>query len=522
MTIENRPVCEHGIPARTLSAWRDGELSASDAMRIGAHVAGCAASQARLANYDTLVQTMRAQRAPVADERLWRAVHARISRNNQTPAGTPLPTTNTPRRLLGSLAAVAAVLALTLGAALLLSSGPRLSGSTSAQATATRTPAIVNGWTQATLPAGFTLSGPSLAIAPSDGNTAYACVTALDATEQPKRGISVNQIWATHDRGAHWSRLTDPPGTPANQCFLQVDDLDPAILVAWGRSIPLYSTPPTGTPPILGGGGGGGFAAITLDGGHTWEQRTGDANPNGTYELATANGTTYAVRCCPSDPASAERLVVSHDAMRSWSPVDAAIVAAGQDVSDFFYRPDTGELLADAFEVNTLDRRLWHSADGGAHWSELPSPAIGFFDFYVAQRPATGQPWRLCAETYKPAHSADTDPGPPTGIVCSADGGAHWASRPQPPLSDNGFTLLGITKAGDLLSQANGSHANTLYRLPSSDDQWQTFDTAPEANISATYAPDPGAGVLWTIPVPPYYYTPFDPTGRIYTKDYAA
>jgi len=26
MTIESQLVCEHGIPARTLSAWRDGDL----------------------------------------------------------------------------------------------------------------------------------------------------------------------------------------------------------------------------------------------------------------------------------------------------------------------------------------------------------------------------------------------------------------------------------------------------------------------------------------------------------------
>jgi len=156
--------------------------------------------------------------------------------------------------------------------------------------------------------------------------------------------------------------------------------------------------------------------------------------------------------------------MVSRDAMRSWSAVDAAIVAAGQGVSDFFYRPDSGELLADAFDVNTLDRRLWHSADGGA----------------------------------------------------------HWVSCPLPPLSDSGFWLLGVTYAGALLSQPNGPRSSTLYRLPSGGDQWQVFDTAPGDNVSTTYIPSPSAGVLWAIPTPPYYYTPFDPTGRIYTKDYAA
>jgi anti-sigma factor RsiW len=520
MTSENRPICEHGIPAHMLSAWRDGDLPATEATRIGVHVAECAASQARLADYDALIQAMRAQRAPVADERLWRAVHARI---NQTRAGTPLRTVNTPRRRLGSLAAVAAVLALTLGAAFLLSHGPRPGGATSAQATATPMPAIVNGWSQAALPAGFTLSGPSLAVAPSDGNTAYACVTAQDAQQRPKPQLSANQIWVTHNRGAHWSRLTDPPGTAANQCFLRVDALNPAIVVAWGRSIPLYSTPPVGTPPILGAQGGGGFEAITLDGGRTWDQPEGDAAPGRTYQLATAGEITYAVRCCAEALAGAESLMVSHDAMRSWTPVDAPIVAAGQGVDGFFYRPDTSELLATAFDANTLNRHLWHSANGGVSWSELPSPATGFFDVYVAQRPATGQPWRLCAETFKPAHSADADPGPPTGVVCSDDGGAHWTPRPLPNnVSDAGFTLLGISNAGNLLFQTNGSSINKLYRLPAGGDQWQAFDTTPGDHISTTYIPGPSTGVLWAIPIPPYYYTPFDPAGRIYAKDYAA
>ena len=45
---------------------------------------------------------------------------------------------------------------------------------------------------------------------------------------------------------------------------------------------------------------------------------------------------------------------------------------------------------------------------------------------------------------------------------------------------------------------------------------------APGDDVSTTYIPSPGAGVLWAIPIPPYYYTPFDPTGHIYTKGYAA
>jgi hypothetical protein len=519
MNIENLPVCEHGIPAHALSDWRDGDQSASEAEHIAAHLAECAASRTRLADYDALVQAVRAQHVPPADERLWEAVHTRI---DQSRTGAPAPTGTMPRRLLSSLATLAAVLGLLLVFALLLTyrsvSHPPVF--TPPQATATPTPTTAPGWSRATIPAGFTLSGPSLAIAPSDGNTAYACVVAQDANQSPRPGLSTNQIWVTHDRGAHWQRMTDPPGPPINQCFLQVDALDPAIVIAAGRSIPLYSTAPAGTLSVLMANGGGEFADITFDGGATWQEPTGDAAPNGGEESATSGGTTYGIRCCFTSPSSYPRLAVSHDGMRSWTPVDAAIVTVDQGVQAFSYRPDTGELLAQVYNVNTLVGSLWESSDGGAHWSELPIPAINYYDFYVTQQPVRGQPWRLCVETFKNVPGAGGYPGPPTGIVCSDDGGYHWASRPLPVASGTGFTLLGITNGGDLLAESGGSGVDRLYRLPTGSDQWQNFDTPPGAGVSTTFVPGPGAGVLWAVPVPPSLYSPFDPRGRIYTKDY--
>jgi hypothetical protein len=520
MNLENLPACEHGIPAHALSAWRDGDQPASEAERLAAHIAECPSSQARVAEYDTLTQVLRAQREPLADERLWQAVRTHI---NRTRTGTLAPTGNTPYRLLSSLATLAAVLALLLGFALLLGHGlvSRPTVLTLPRATATPTPVITtSGWNHTSIPAGFTLSGPSLAIAPSDGNIAYACVTAQGASQNLRPGLTANQIWVTHDRGAHWRRMTDPPGPPINQCFLQVDALDPAIVIASGRSIPLYSTAPAGTPPVLMANGGGEFADITFDGGATWQEPTGDAAPSGGEESATSGGTTYGIRCCFTSPSSYPRLAVSHDGMRSWTPVDAAIVTVGQGVQAFSYRPDTGELLAQAYNVNTLVGSLWESSDGGAHWSELPIPAINYYDFYVTQQPVRGQHWRLCVETFKNVPGAGGYRGPPTAIVCSDDGGYHWASRPLPGASGSGFTLLGMSNSGDLLAESGGSGIDRLYRLADGSDQWQIFDTAPGAGVSTTLVSSPGAGVLWAVPVPPSLYTPFDPRGRIYTKDY--
>jgi hypothetical protein len=518
VTLETAPVCEHGIPVHTLSEWRDGDLPADEAGRIATHVAGCPASQARLAEYDALIQALRAQPVPPTDDRVWQAVRAHVRRPR---GGIRMRITSARSRMLSSLGGIAAVLALLVGFALVLTHGPATRPSVLTRPTATPLRSVVNGWNRIPLPAGFTLSFPTLAIAPSDGNTAYTCVVAEGANQTPRPGISANQFWATHDRGAHWKRMTDPPGDPVNQCSLQVDALNSAIVVAWGRSIPLYSTPPAGTPPALMANGGGQFAAVTFDGGASWQQPTGDADPGGTRLLATSNGVTYAIRCCYSQPASDERLMVSRDKMASWKPIDAAIVAAGQGVDTFYLRPDTGALLAVAFDVTTLDRHLWQSTDGGAHWSELPSPATSFADSYVVQQPIAGQPWHLCAVTFKPLHDVNTSPGPPTGIVCSTDGGHHWASRPMPNASSAGFALIGITNAGDLLAQDNAASADALYRLPAGSTQWQTFDTAPGSGPAVTFIAGPGAGVLWVVPVPPNGYSPYDPTGQIYTKDYA-
>ena len=70
MAVETTLVCEHGIPALTLSAWRDGDLPDDQAREITAHVAACPASRARLAEYDRALAALRSLREPIADARL--------------------------------------------------------------------------------------------------------------------------------------------------------------------------------------------------------------------------------------------------------------------------------------------------------------------------------------------------------------------------------------------------------------------------------------------------------------------
>jgi hypothetical protein len=79
-----------------------------------------------------------------------------------------------------------------------------------------------------------------------------------------------------------------------------------------------------------------------------------------------------------------------------------------------------------------------------------------------------------------------------------------------------------MSNRGDLVAESGGSGADRLYRLPAGSDIWQMFDTPPGSAVSTTFVPSPGAGALWSVPVPPSFYSPLDPRGRIYTKDYTA
>jgi hypothetical protein len=116
MTPETLVCAEHVTPAQ-LSALRDGALAVNRAERLQAHVAGCAACRARLADYDRIPTALLSQRELEPRDRIIAGVRAQLA--------DPLPTPSVTRWLMvhnvagvmrrrAPLPAVAAVAALIL------------------------------------------------------------------------------------------------------------------------------------------------------------------------------------------------------------------------------------------------------------------------------------------------------------------------------------------------------------------------------------------------------------------------
>jgi hypothetical protein len=519
MTDEYAPACEHGIPAYALSAWRDGDLPEAEQRRVGDHVAGCPACRTRLADYEALIAALRRQRVPVTDARLWQRVSARAAAASPSPVRVAV--TRHPLAVALSTAGIlAALLALVLGFAHLLSQAPRSSP-----------PASIKGWTLATFPPGFTLDFPSLVVV--DGDTAYACVTALAINEQQKPTVQggATQFWVTHNRGVSWTRRADLPILNINQCQLTVDDLDPNIITVFGRAIPLHSG---GLAGFLPSDGNGPNAAVSFDGGASWQPSDNSVFQHATVGDATIGYTTYGFVSSTSYP---HALMISRDQMRTWQPIDNAIVAAGQRVWWFALETTLGQgkLLAAAVDSSTTStnayQHLWASNDGGAQWREMNSPATSTDDYYVIQQHTADQPanppLELCAELY-PITTVSSPPSPPIGISCSAEPWATWQSVPLPPPSTTCAAspspsaawprLQAITANGDLYMDDGGCD-DTLYRLPARSDTWQVVATAPKPKLDLNYYPT--SGVVWTMPRLTDPYTQVDLAGYVYTRSLA-
>jgi hypothetical protein len=244
-----------------------------------------------------------------------------------------------------------------------------------------------------------------------------------------------------------------------------------------------------------------------------------------TYGLVNSAGYPYA-------------LEISGDQMRTWRPIDHAIVAAGQSVEGFavWIESGQGNLLAAADDVTdssttaTPHQYLWVSVDGGAHWREINSPGTSAYDHYVVQQHTADQPanrpLEICVELYSAGTSGSTLPQP-TGIACSANGGDAWQALPLPPAPScvaspsptaSGPRLQAIAANGDLLMDDDGC-SDKLYRLPGGSATWQVVATAPQPDVTLTYYP--AAGVVWTMPRISDPYTQVDPTGSVYTRSLA-
>lgn len=517
--MQDTMTCTEGITPATLASWRDGALSADEAERVAVHVPECPACRAELATHDRLDVALRRMVAPEPDGRLWRAVRDGMNRGRgQRRAEVRAP------RLAGGIGAVAAVVLLALGFAQVLRYHTTTSVRISATAIATSTPQgtptplptaippapAVNGprpdWQQAQLPAPLDDQHFLMfAIAPNDGETAYACRVVSDGN-----GGTLT-FYRTTDRALHWAKLTDvqvKQSSVSIKCYVQVDAQDANRVL---MSVYVYSM--TSSDRLT-------WYELSEDGGATWTRL------DATWQLsspATVNGKTYALRRKDGTP---QYLADSVDHLHTWESVSQALIGPQQWVSNFWISPD-GELLA---EVSTTPDAaasptaatspiprptlaLWRSSDGGAHWAPFSTPTVpggGWFMFVVGH-PVADQPWQVCIP-YLPQDGVSA-----ASLDCTFDGGRTWSARPLlcttapcPPSSQVSTSYIShynsqyvqfYTLASDgavlVAALAPGSTDQPgLYRLPRGSTTWQYLGRLA-GDYTFSYAPTARGGILW-------------------------
>lgn len=386
-----------------------------------------------------------------------------------------------PRRIVCWNTRAAGCLALTL---LMMTACGRPAPATSratvtAKPTATTTPAntLTLSWRTATVPAGNVF-----AIAPGDGDIAYACQV------KSARRIAVS---VTRDRAVHWTYAGDIAlAADANQCFITVDGFQPTtvvVTVIWESK---------GDSPIIA------FTTsyVSFDSGATWRKLTAP-KPYWISQLTTLNGVIYGYMRVQDGEQEIPELAISRDQMRTWQPILLKISEFGGESNMYFWlNPASGALLARG------DSAFWASTDAGAHWTRLAVPGItAQGEETIVQAPVAGQPWRLCAAGDDELNPRDLQPNT---LSCSFDGGKTWQQEPGLNFTTSSVkgtfatptTVYALASDGAALATAsNGAYPITEneYRLMPGAKTWQPFADPPGGDGEIGYYPAPGGGVLW-------------------------
>ncbi len=522
MSAPTIPTCPLGLTADDLSAWRDHALSVADEQRITSHTRGCPACQRTIAAHAALAAALQADQPPAPDPRNWSRLHARI--NGERLARTPSAPTarRTPRRAIwGGLGAAAAVLLISaLFISLFEQQAQRRGATSQRKAVVAATPPALTavpptapiagpalGWQTHLAPAsvipppGNQFYDNGFAFSPTDAKTAYICAT-TNAINAPIA------IWATHDGAATWTHVSDLPYiSEIAECNVSVDAADPLRLnvIVSEQSVPSY---------------------LSDDGGKTWRTLSDDMQLVG---LDTRSGVSVAIttpwdfaRPGPINPSAPQRqpqLSVSRDDWRTWQPINGALAAQGMIVEKAWRRPGDGALLVEAatrvasvtptgasstgappFAVYTYS--LWQSADLGASWSRVPTPAnFGDAYDYVVAQPLSSDPWRVCG--FQRVGSGATQSGL---IGCTSDGGQTWTARPLPALKEPcGAGCLKQQEtlgAGGSALLSDGSLVTIFYAGPQRADvienlsMFHIFRLAPEASQWQDLGSQPGNALL--------------------------
>jgi hypothetical protein len=351
-------------------------------------------------------------------------------------------------------------------------------------------------WQPINQPSGFQpklTSSNVLTVAPSDGQTAYACA-------QPNTTGTATQLrgWVTHDAGATWTKLALPQ--LSGWCALVVDEVNPRdVLLGFSHN------PPAGGPitPEL--------YYHSADGGASWRHIPG-LDGSVIYQFASYHSAIYALRdATPGSVGDFAHVQVSTDGMANWRTIDGGFFSSNIGAAQFRLNPYNGALLAtnaptlvNGIPATTVTSALvWASHDGGAHWRSLQAPQTSGDTNILIQPPQPNHAWGVCAASVllRPATA------PSFELICGDDSGQ--VARPMPLLDSGDPTAMpsytAYTSDGAILAvmkttSGSGAISYNVYRLPAGASRWQSIGATPE--FSLLYAPaSDGSGILWSVPV---------------------
>jgi photosystem II stability/assembly factor-like uncharacterized protein len=193
-----------------------------------------------------------------------------------------------------------------------------------------------------------------------------------------------NVLFATRDRGVHWTRLSGDL-TRNNRAHQLVTG--GIVLDGTGAETSdtvLYIEPSTVRRGEIWAGTDDGLIQLTLDGGKHWRNVTPRVpKPWGRFASLSASnrdaGTLYAVYDLHMVGDRTPHIYATHDFGAHWSDI-AAGLPRNQEARSIRQDPKNARIL-----YAGLEESLWASFDGGAHWRDLSSniPATSIRDIRV-------------------------------------------------------------------------------------------------------------------------------------------
>lgn len=459
--------CPLGVTEQTLSALRDGLLERVERANLEHHVAGCAACQQRLADFDRVGWTMRSQREPDLRDRVWRGLQRRMEGANDAHGGPSSGGPSPLRPAVAAIAAVAAVLVVALFVVALaghIRPGPG-SGTTGVLSTATplataspsptpTTPpgGLPAGWTAAAIPSGYL---PDVAFAPSSSSASSRVLYSVVITTGGAAAVQVS-----HDGGATWQSVPSPTSNQ-DRCSISVDPSD-------AQDVVLICTPAASD----------GYTVLrSLDGAKSWTKPQLNVTGN-CYAGQGWAGSTLLLAFEMCDGGSSQTQLIASVAKGSFKRLDSDGSLSGIPLQTSILRL-TGHGSTYMVQMGQISSNptqfadtLLVSNDSGSTWKSV-TLSDGSQRVHLEGVGADGHEWVAAYESQ------------PTQLALSTDDGQTWRKYPAPWANEMGPGELLVAPDGTVFVTDERAHfqssiPDTVYIAGPDATSWRADVTMPQ------------------------------------------